>query len=79
MNPLFGNGGFPQGGMSQNNPFGAFGGMTNFMNQLNQFRNGIQGNPQQMVDQLRQNGQMSDAQFQQLSNMANTILPFMRR
>lgn len=77
MNPLFSNGGY--GGMPQNNPFGAFGGMMNFMNQFNQFRNGIQGNPQQMVDQLRQNGQMSDAQFQQLSNMANMIMPFMRR
>ena len=79
MNPLFGNGGFPQGGMPQNNPFGAFGGMTNFMNQLNQFRNGIQGNPQQMVDQLRQNGQMSDAQFNYFSGIANQIMPFMRR
>ena len=77
MNPLFGNGGY--GGMPQNNPFGAFGGMMNFMNQFNQFRSGIQGNPQQMVDQLRQNGQMSDAQFQQLSNMASMIMPFMRR
>ena len=77
MNPLFGNGGY--GGMPQSNPFGAFGGMMNFMNQFNQFRNGIQGNPQQMVDQLRQNGQMSDAQFQQLSSMANMIMPFMRK
>ena len=79
MNPLFGNGGFPQGGVPQNNPFGAFGGMTNFMNQLNQFRNGIQGNPQQMVQNMLQNGQMSQEQFNQLSNMANMIMPFMRR
>lgn len=79
MNPLFGNGGFPQGGMSQNNPFGAFGGMTNFMNQINQFRNGIQGNPQQMVQNMLQNGQMSQEQFNQLSSMANMIMPFMRR
>lgn len=79
MNPLFGNGGFPQGGMPQNNPFGAFGGMTNFMNQLNQFRNGIQGNPQQMVQNMLQNGQMSQDQFTQLSNMANQIMPFIRR
>ena len=76
-NPLFGNGGF--GGMPQNNPFGMFGNMMNFMNQFNQFRSGLQGNPQQIVDQLRQNGQMSDEQFQQLSNLANQILPFMRR
>lgn len=79
MNPLFGNGGFPQGGMPQNNPFGAFGGMTNFMNQLNQFRNGIQGNPQQMVQNMLQNGQMNQEQFNQLSSMASMIMPFMRR
>lgn len=74
MNPLFGNGGMPQ-----NNPFGAFGGMMNFMSQFNQFRNGIQGNPQQMVQSMIQNGQMSQEQFNQLSNMANQIMPFMRR
>lgn len=73
-NPLFGN-----GGMGQNNMFGPFGGMMNFMNQLNQFRNGIQGNPQQMVQNMLQNGQMSQDQFTQLSNMANQIMPFMRR
>ena len=72
-NPLFGN------GMAQNNPFGAFGGMMNFMNQFNQFRSGIQGNPQQMVQNMLQNGQMSQEQFNQLSNMASQIMPFMRR
>ena len=73
-NPLFGN-----GGMGQNNMFGPFGGMMNFMNQFNQFRQGIQGNPQQMVQNMLQNGQMSQDQFKQLSNMANQIMPFMRR
>lgn len=74
-NPLFGN----QGGMPQNNLFGPFGGMMSFMNQFNQFRSGIQGNPQQMVQNMLQNGQMSQEQFNQLSNMANQIMPFMRR
>lgn len=76
MNPLFGNGGgMPQG----SNPFAMFGNMMNFMNQFNQFRQGIQGNPQQMVQNMIQNGQMSQDQFQQLSNMANQIMPFMKR
>ena len=70
-NPLFGNGG--------NNVFGPFGGAMNFMNQFNQFRQGIQGNPQQMVQNMLQNGQMSQDQFAQLSNMANQIMPFIRR
>ena len=73
-NPLFGN-----GGMGQKNIFGPFDGMMNFMNQFNQFRQGIQGNPQQMVQNMLQNGQMTQAQFEQLSNMANQIMPFMRR
>lgn len=29
--------------------------------------------------QLRQSGQMSDEQFQQFSNLANQIIPFIRR
>lgn len=73
-NPLFGN-----GGTGQNNMFEPFGGMMNFMNQINQFRQGIQGNPQQMVQNMLQNGQMSQEQFNQLSNKANQIMSFMRR
>ena len=72
-NPLFNN----FSNSPQVNPFGAFGGMMNFMNSFNQFRNGIQGNPQQMVQNLRDSGQMSEQQFNQLSAMANQIMPFM--
>ena len=53
--------------------------MMNFMNQFNQFRSTLTGNPEQMVQQLRQSGQMSDEQFNQFSQMANQIMPFMRR
>ena len=72
MNPLFG--GNPQGNM-----FGPFGGMMNFINQLNQFQQGLRGDPQQMVQQLRQNGQMSEQQFNYFSGIANQIMPFMRK
>ena len=81
-NPLFGNGGAPQGG----DFFGPFGGMMNFMNQVNQFKAGLTGDPQQMVQQLRQSGKMSDEQFNRFSGMAQQaeqqlrlIMPFMRR
>ena len=78
-NPLFGN----QNGPIQNgNVFGPFGGMANFVSQLNQFAGGLQGDPQQMIQQLRQSGQMSDAQFNQCSQLANQIMPllsFLRR
>lgn len=76
-NPLFGNGGF--GGGPQNNIFGAFGGMMNFMNQINQFRACLQGDPQQMVQQLRQNGKMSDEQFQYFSGIAQQAEPQLRQ
>ena len=53
-----------------------FGNMQNFMNQFNQFRQnfGNQQNPQQMVQHLLDSGQMSQQQFNQLSQMANQIL-----
>lgn len=71
-NPLFNSvGSGPQG-----NPFGPFGNMMNFMNSFNQFRSGISGNPQQMVQNLRDSGKMSEEQFNLLSNMANQIVPF---
>lgn len=66
-------------GPMQNGLFGMFGNFTNFMNQLNQFRAGLSGNPQQMVNNMVQSGQMSQEQFNYLSNMANQILPFFRR
>jgi hypothetical protein len=72
MNPLF-------GGNPQDNMFGPFGGMMNFMNQLNQFQQGLRGDPQQMVQQLRQNGQMSDQQYNYFSGIANQIIPFIKR
>ena len=74
-NPLF----FGSGNSPQANPFGAFGGVMNFMNSFNQFRSGLSGNPQQMVQNLRDSGQMSDQQFNQLSMLANQIMPFVRR
>lgn len=47
--------------------------------QIRQFQQGLRGDPQQMVQQLRQNGQMSDQQFNYFSGIANQIMPFMRR
>lgn len=69
MNPFFnrfGNQGqFQSGGMSS--PF------SNFSNMLNQFRNfksQFQGDPQQQVQQLLNSGQMTQEQFNQLSQLA---------
>lgn len=58
-----------------NNIFQMFGGIQNFQNQFNQFKQQIGNqNPQQMVQQLLDSGRMSQQQFNQLSQMANQIM-----
>lgn len=72
MNPFYkpeqGSGGF---GMPS--PFQNF---TNMLSQFNSFRANFQGNPQQKVQELLNNGQMSQEQFRQLSNMAQQFRQF---
>ena len=53
--------------------------MMNMMNQFNQFRNTFSGDPKQMVANMLQNGQMSKAQFEQLSQMAMQFRGMMGR
>ena len=45
-----------------------------FMQQFMKFKNQFQGNPQQAVINMLNNGQMSQEQFNQLQGMANQIL-----
>jgi len=52
------------------NPMGQMG---NFINQFNQFRQTFTGNPEARVKQMLQNGQMSQAQFEQLAQAANQL------
>lgn len=54
---------------NQSNP------MMNFIEQAKQFRNNFQGNPRAEVERLLQSGQMSQEQFNQLSQMAQQIFP----
>lgn len=63
-NPLFGQFG------SQNN-------MNAFINQIMNFRKNFTGNAKQEVEKLLTSGQMSQSQFNQLSQIANQILPFL--
>ena len=49
------------------------------MQQFAQFRRMMQGrNPQQMVQNLLQSGQMSQAQFEQLKQQANDLIKTLR-
>lgn len=64
-----------------NELFKKFGNQNNFMNIANsvkEFAKTIQGNPKSMVEQLLSSGQMSQAQFNQYSQMAQQILPFVK-
>ena len=55
------------------------GGPMQMMQQFAQFRRMMQGrNPQQMVQNLLQSGQMSQAQFEQLKQQANELQKILR-
>ena len=60
----------PQG---QNNVFN-----PQMIQQFNQFRRTFNGNPQQAVMNLMRQGMMTNAQFQQLAQMANQFQNFMK-
>ena len=60
----------PQG---QNNSFN-----PQMIQQFNQFRKTFNGNPQQTVMNMLRQGMMSNAQFQQLAQMANQFQNFMK-
>lgn len=60
----------PQG---QNNAFD-----PQMIQQFNQFRKTFNGNPQQTVMNMLRQGMMSNAQFQQLAQMANQFQNFMK-
>lgn len=51
----------------------------NLVDRFNEFRNNIQGDPQRIVQQLLQSGRMTQAQFNQLSQMANQFQNFLRK
>jgi len=74
MNPLFNllnNTGMNNMGMNNMMPMNPMSNMMNLMNQFNQFKNNFKGDPEQQVRQMLNSGQMSQSQFNQLSQMAN--------
>ena len=60
----------PQG---QNNAFN-----PQMIQQFNQFRRTFNGNPQQAVMNMLRQGMITNAQFQQLAQMANQFQNFMK-
>lgn len=80
MSPLFNilNNNIPaQNNYSQmNNNF--MGNMLNMINQFNNFKKNFQGDPEQQVKQLLSSGQMTQQQFNQLSQMAKQLQNFLK-
>lgn len=56
----------------QNNPY------AKMIGQIKQFGQTIQGDPKKMVEQLLASGQMSQAQLNQYTQIAQQIIPFMK-
>lgn len=72
MNPFYSQQQASAGG-NFGNPFG---GMMNMMQQFNQFKQNFQGDPKERVQQLLNSGQMTQQQFNQLSQMAQQFQMF---
>lgn len=70
MNPLFNMFGNQQG---------PFNNMNNVIDQFNQFQSTFQGDPKQKVQELLNSGQMTQSQFNQLSNMAQMFQALLGR
>lgn len=57
-----------------NNNFLGFQNPNMLINQFNNFKNNLQGNPQQIVQQLLQSGQMSQSDYNNLRQMAYNFM-----
>lgn len=60
----------------QQSPLG--GGFANMMSQFNRFKQNFSGDPQAQVQQLLDSGQMTQSQFNQLSQMATQFQNMMK-
>lgn len=56
---------------NQNQPMGSPNPMMNMLQQFQQFKANFRGDPRQRVQELLNSGQMSQQQFNYLSNLAN--------
>lgn len=64
-------------GQSQNT--GPLGNMANLVSQFNQFRQTFQGDPNQEIQKLLNSGQMSQEQYNKLSQMAQMFSSLVKR
>lgn len=62
----------------QRNPLAQRSNPMQMMQQFQQFRNTFSGNPQHMVQQMLQSGQITEAQLQQATQMAKQFQSLVR-
>ena len=60
------------------NTFGAPNGMSQIINQINDFKNNFKGDPKAEVERMMQSGQLSQDQFNQYAQMANEIYRYIK-
>lgn len=66
----------------QDSIFSMFGGYQNFMQQYNQLSNGLNQmnmSPEMAVKQMLANGQITQEQFNNSRNMANSVWPYLTK
>ena len=64
---------------NQNQPMGSPNPMMNMIQQFQQFKANFQGDPRQRVQELLNSGQMSQQQFNYLSNLAQQFQSMFNR
>ena len=69
--------GFQQQNSTLQQMMNNFGGFQQMINNFNIFKNSFQGNPQQIVQQLLQSGKMSQAEYNNLRQMASQFKNFL--
>ena len=52
--------------------------MANMIEQFNQFKQNFKGDPKAQVQQMLNNGQITQEQFNKASQMANQMMRFMK-
>lgn len=55
------------------------GGFSEMLQQLNEFKRNFRGDPKQKVQEMLNSGQMTQEQFNMLSQMTNQFMAFMKK
>ncbi len=60
------------------NDFGPKDNMSQFINEVNNFKKNFQGDPRAEVEKMMRNGQLSQAQFNEFAQIANQVSKFIK-